>query len=157
MFKSKIVAMMALIAFSISIVLVGNALAGESGKASGRLVSHSTTSHVLNVPDEKGHIIMIYEGKGIGFSEKWGNYLYTFMGTLDVIKETSSSQAYLHATFPDGSTYTVKVEGKGAKGTFTFIKGTGKLEGIQGAGTYKSYILDPNQWYTDWEAEYTLP
>ena len=157
MSKSKIVGLMALVVFAMGVLLVGDALAGESGKASGRLVAYGTTFHVLKVPDVEGHTITMYEGKGIGFSEKWGNYLYTFMGTLDVIKEISSSQAYLHATFPDGSTYTVKVEGKGAKGTFTFIKGTGKLEGIQGGGTFKSYPLDPNQWYTDWEAEYTLP
>jgi hypothetical protein len=79
------------------------------------------------------------------------------MGTVDVRKETSSGEAYLHATFPGGSTYIVKAESKGGKGTFTFIKGTGKLEGIQGGGTFKSYLLDPSQWYTDWEGEYTLP
>jgi hypothetical protein len=100
---------------------------------------------------------MMYEGKGIGFSEKWGNYPITLMGMLDVIKETNSGQSYVHATFPDGSTYTVRAEGKGGKGTFTFIKGTGKFFGLKGGGTYKSYPLDPTQWYTDWEGEYTLP
>ena len=157
MSKSKIVGMVALIVFAMAIFLLGDALAGESGKVGGRLVCHSTTSHVLKVPDEEGHIIMMYEGKGIGFSEKWGNYLIALMGMLDVRKETSSGEAYLHATFPDGSTYMVKAESKGGKGTFTFIKGTGKLEGIQGGGTYKSNPLDPNQWYTDWQGEYTLP
>jgi len=43
------------------------------------------------------------------------------------------------------------------EGTWTCIKGTGKFKGIQGAGTWKSYILGPGQWYTDIEGEYTLP
>jgi hypothetical protein len=157
MSKSKIVGIMALIIFTMGMVLVGDTLAGESGKAAGRLVSYGTTFHVLKVPDVEGHTIMMWEAKGIGFSEKWGNYLYTEMGTGDFTKETISGQGYLHATFLDGSTYTVKAEGKGGKGTWTFIKGTGKLEGIQGGGPYKTNSLAPDRWYTDWEGEYTLP
>ena len=40
---------------------------------------------------------------------------------------------------------------------WTFVKGTGKFEGIKGKGQYTAHILNPNQWYGDWELEVDLP
>ncbi|MGA2468978.1 MAG: hypothetical protein ABSH06_32165 [Thermodesulfobacteriota bacterium] len=169
MCKSKIVGMMALIAFAMGIFSVGDALAGERGKVAAREVLYATTVQTLKVPDVEGHTIHLIEAKGIGFSEKWGAYLIYLTYTLDVIKGEGTHQGYNHMTYPDGSTFTVKYEGKnmrggrgltgtaGGEGTWTLIKGTGKFEGIQGEGTYKSYSLGPGQWYNDTEGEYTLP
>jgi len=173
MSKFKIVGMMAMIAFAMGIVLVGHAVAGERGKIIERWVQYTTTVQTLKVPDVEGHSIHMVETKGIGSDEKWGAYLTDQTYTMDLIKAEGTHQGYGHATFPDGSTMSVKFEGKnkgasikfsadiagsvGAEGTFTYIKGTGKFEGIGGGGTYKVYILGPGQFYADMEGEYTLP
>jgi hypothetical protein len=173
MSKSKILGMMVLIAFVMGILLVGDALAGESGKVVTREVMNMAAVQTLKVPDVEGHAIRLCEAKGIGFSEKWGAYLAYHTYTIDLIKGEGTSQGYAHYTFPDGSTYDTKFEGKNkgaatefsagiagsvnAEGTWTYIKGTGKFEGIHGGGTYKVYVLGPGQWYADVEGEYTLP
>jgi hypothetical protein len=162
MSKSKIIGMMALIAFAMGIFLVGDALAGERGKVVAREVYYATTIHTLKVPDVEGHAILMIEAKGIGFNEKWGAYLIYLTSTLDLIKREGTRVGYNQYTFPDGSTMIEKWEGKGgalgeAEGTWAYTKGTGRLEGIQAEGTWKSHNMGPGQWYSDGEGEYTLP
>ena len=170
MSKFKIVGIVALIVFTMGILLLGDALAGERGKFVARWVVYGTSFQTLKVPDVEGHTIFLTEAKGIAFSEKWGAHLIYLTGTYDIIKKGEGTvQGYNQMTFPDGSTITSKWEGKlmgrgrtvtgasSTEGTWTYIKGTGKFEGIQGVGTYKSYILGTGQWYNDMEGDYTLP
>ena len=161
MSKSKIVGMITLIVFAMGIFLVGDAVAEERGKIGMREAFYGTAFHPLKLPDVEDHSIFAYEGKGIAFYEKWGACLVTETGTFDVLKGEGPGQGYSHYTFPDGSTITMKWEGKirpgRAEGTWTHIKGTGKFKGIQGEGTWKSYNLSPDRWYDDSEIEYTLP
>jgi hypothetical protein len=169
MSKSKIIGMVALIVFAMGILLVGDAVAGERVRAVSREVYYMTTSHTVKVPDVEGHAIHLWEAKGISSSEKLGACLVSNMGTLDLIKGEGTHQGYGQVTCPDGSTFTAKFEGKNigagrtntgshsSEGTTTIFKGTGKFEGIQGGGTYKSYNMGPGQWYSDVEFEYTLP
>ena len=63
MSKSKIMGVMALIAFAMGILLVGNAVAGEKFK--GRTVMYGTKWEQINVGDEDGHVVAVYESKGI--------------------------------------------------------------------------------------------
>jgi hypothetical protein len=161
MSRFKLLAFIALITFALGVALVGNAFAGERGKIAMREAFYGTAFHPLKLPDVEDHSIFVYEGKGIAFYEKWGACLVTETGTFDVLKGEGPGQGYSHYTFPDGSTITEKFEGKygasGGKGPYTTIKGTGKLEGIQGEGTWKSYNLSPDRFYSDEEGEYTLP
>ena len=173
MSKSKIIAMIALIAFAMGIFLVGDAPAEERGKVVAREVDYVTTVQTLKVPDVEGHTIHLIEAKGIGFSEKWGAYLVYLIYTVDLIKGVGTHQGYTQCTYPDGSTMNYKFEGKNkaaaikfsagiagsviSEGTKTYIKGTGKFEGIQGVATYKVYAPGPGQFYSDGVGEYTLP
>jgi hypothetical protein len=169
MSKFKILGIMVLFAFAMGIVLVGDAVAAEKGKVAYRQVYYMTSIHTLKVPDVEGHAINLLEAKGIVSSEKWGAALIYQINTLDFIKGSGTFQGYTHTTYPDGSTITTKFEGKSkgggagttgmasSEGTWTYVKGTGKFEGIQGRGTMKSYVLGPGQFYSDSEGEYTLP
>ena len=96
MSKFKIVGMMVLIAFAMSIVLVADAVAAEKGKVAGRQVFYMTTIQTLKVPDVEGHTINLLEAKGIFSSEKWGAALIYQINTLDFIKGTGTFQGYTH-------------------------------------------------------------
>jgi hypothetical protein len=169
MSKLKIMGMVTLIAFAMGIVLVGDAVAEEKGKVAYRSVWYITTNSTLKVPDVEGHTNILFEAKGIVFYEKWGSALAYMTNTSNLIKGTGTFQGYAHTTFPDGSTITLRFEGKSKgggigitgmtspEGTWTYVKGTGKFENIKGRGTMKSYVLGIGQFYTDSEGEYTLP
>jgi hypothetical protein len=147
--KSRIVGIMALIIFAMGILLVGDALAGERGKVANREMWFRTTVQTLKAPDMEGHTIHLWEAKGIVFTEKWGACQGYVPATNDFIAPEGEmrAQGYVQYTFPDGSTTIQKWESKSKElnGTWTYLKGTGKFEGIQGGGTYKSYNMGPGQ------------
>jgi hypothetical protein len=144
--------------------------AAEKGKVIFRIASYITTSNTLKVPDVEGHAMILFEAKGITFYEKWGAALISQIISFDLTKGAGTYQGYDYTTFPDGSTTTNKIEGKttatgvglvtgiaASEGTWTYVKGTGKFQGIQGGGTYKQNTVGPGQYYGDFEGEYTLP
>jgi len=169
MSKIRIFAFIALITLAFGLALVGNAMAGERGKVVLRDVYFATGFPSAKVPDTEGHAIYLIEAKGMSFSEKWGPCLLVQSGIGDYTKGLGPAEGYTHRTYPDGSTITTKYKGEaktvgrgitgggGGEVTWTFIKGTGKFEGIQGGGTSKYWVLGPGQWYSDSEGEYTLP
>jgi len=87
--------------------------------------------------------------------------LATLSGTSDVANGVGTSEVYIEYTFPDGSTIVAKQDGElkgaGGRGTWRFLKGTGKFEGITGGGTFTSAIVGPGQFYCEPEGDYSLP
>jgi hypothetical protein len=143
--------------------------AAERGKVTGRVVLYATNFQSIPVGDAEGHSIYLLEAKGIAFWEPWGACLLKPITIGDRTKGVGSTEGYAIWTYPDGSTITTKEKGgstsagpgkTGAgegEGTWTFVSGTGKFQGIQGGGTSKFWVLGPGQWYGDAEGEYTLP
>ncbi len=166
---SKIIALVALITLPLSVSFTLTALGEESVKDRGRTVWFAAGFESATVPDVEGHTIYFIKGKGISFSEKWGPALTTVSGISDVVKGAGTVQGYVHSTYPDGSTTTLKYKGEqmavgpgitggvGGEVTYTYVKGTGKFAGIKGGGTSKFSILGPGQWYDEFESQYTLP
>jgi len=161
MSRFKLIAVIALITLAFAVTLIGDALAGERGKLVRRNVYHVTTFQTVKVGDVEGHTMWLIEQKGITFDQKWGAGLLTLTGSGEDINGEWTGGGFDQYTFPDGSTYTDKWEGKGGasggEGTWTCIKGTGKLAGMQGHGTWKNHYPGPGQSYADGEGEYTLP
>jgi hypothetical protein len=143
--------------------------AAERGKWTGRAVMYATSFQSIPVGDVEGHIIFLFEAKGIGFGEPWGACLLKESTTGDRTKGVGSTEGYGIWTYPDGSTITTKGKGESTSAgpgktgagagevTWTYLRGTGKFLGIQGGGTGKFWLLGPGQWYADSEGEYTLP
>jgi len=165
----RVMAFIALIALAFGIATVGDAQAGERGKVVSRDVLFATGFQSAKVPDVEGHVIYLLDAKGMSFNEKWGPCLLVLSGAGDYTKGLGPAEGYSHYTYPDGSTITTKWKaeaktvgrgitgGGGGEATWTYIKGTGRFEGIKGGGTSKYWVLGPGQWYTDGEGEYTLP
>jgi len=162
MSKFKIVGMIILIAFAMGILLVGDVVAGEKFKCRG--FKYSTKAEQINVGDEKGHILMLFENTGIHSNMQGKTFCDGWLdwdsGVLDINPKTGiSGNGYLTLTDKDGDKIYMKWDMKPAgPNEWTFFKGTGKFEGIRGKGTYSTvFTADPKLTYADWEGEVELP
>ena len=100
-----------------------------------------TKREVVPVPGEKGHIVGLYERRGVAIVENEVAAI-AICGTLDGIKMKASFQGYTQLTFKDGSTWMLTHQGSLVRppgeelGLYKikgdFIKGTGRFEGIKG-------------------------
>ena len=162
MSKSKILGIIALIAFAMGMVLVGNAVAGEKVKC--RCVWHATKWEQTNVGNDKDHLIGLSECKGIvsnlqgrTFGEGW---LSWSTGLWDISPEKQiTANGYLAFGDRDGHMIYMRYEHKPyAPNRWAFFKGTGKFEGIEGKGTCSIVFAgNPRQSYIEWEGEVELP
>jgi hypothetical protein len=163
MSKFKIVGIMALIAFAMGIILVGNALAGEKFKC--RTVWVSTKVERINVDDEKGHAFVLGEMKGIISNMEGKTFGEGWLGWSGYIADISpkigmTGNGYMTLTDKDGDKIYMKYEFKppGPHQPWTFFKGTGKFEGVRGKGTFSSVLTaDPTLSIANWEGEVELP
>ena len=163
MLRSKLFTVLTAVLLVFGVAMIDYAMAGEKVKL--YATSVTTKSHKMEVGDEEGHVIVISESKQVYFNEKTGEKL-TRVGQnmMDINLKTGKGtlKSYGVMTSPNGDKrFTVsegKPVGKGHwKGTYTYTKGTGKLEGIKGGGTWDSYSLAPGISYIEVEGEIELP
>ncbi len=165
MSKSKIVGIMALIAFAMGILLVENALAGEKFKL--RAIWYNIKFEPVNVPGEEGRILFPLEQKGI-LTVFQGSKLLDGMasfcvavGDLNTKTGPGSGHGVIECTDRDGDKIYWTWEGKAVKGLWsgpmTVVRGTGKFEGLKGKATWSTVPVAPNQSYVDWEGDMDLP
>lgn len=108
----------------------------------------SGTFKVLPMGEER--LQMNYEGAGVivddtgkGFSQNAAIYV---LGALHAVKGTTEEAGFMVITPTDGdkvyATYKASgTLGKTAKGTWTYVGGTGKYVGIEGSGEFTRYSL----------------
>jgi hypothetical protein len=101
--------------------------------------------------------------EGLQTKKLWDGTVQTGWGLVDGNPKTKqwSGHGYTERIDRDGDKVYTKWEGQagkeGAQGTFIFVKGTGKYEGIKGKATWSSVVVAPNQGYTDFEGEVEWP
>ena len=154
------------------LVLATPAIAKKE-KIKTRNVSQITKMHVIAVGDVDGHIIAVYERRGLAFLVDGEVGTYLNRGMFDLTKGKGTAQGYVTHTFEDGSTTNstwqgtiAPREGKRltAEGTFTYIGGSGRFEGIEGGGSWTAKSFTPyskeetkSDLITDVPGTYTLP
>ncbi len=140
---------------------------GKTEKLKGRVVSQLTKIHVIKVGDVEGHIFGIFERRGLNFiNGEVGSY--KACGTIDSTKGKATFKGNGIVTYEDGSTTVSKTQGTSerledgstiGKGTFSYIRGSGRFEGIKGDGsfTYKHYTpFTKDKTKSDSVADYTV-
>jgi len=165
MSKLKIAGIMALIAFVMGILLVGNLAAAEKFKWCA--VWYVTKSESVNVPREEGRVMFVAEAKGIltvlQGSQRMDRMAGVVVYSVDVNTKTGTgfNHGEIQFTDRDGDKTYWSFEGKAVKGRFsgpmTFVRGTGKFEGLKAKATWSSVTVAPNQFYADWDGEMELP
>jgi hypothetical protein len=114
--KIILTTMLAFILLVFSGILVTQAGAETVKKA--KVTSYITKIEVIPVPDVKGHIVGVYERRGVYVSEDGEAAAYHTRGTLDLNKGIGPFQGYTQLTYKDGSTTISKYQG-----TFTIVPG----------------------------------
>lgn len=121
-------------------------------KFKSRVISQITKIHVIKVGDVEGHRIAIFQRRGLCFSEDGEVGSYENWVTSDTIEGKGTHVGYARITYEDGSTTVSKFQGTNeplegrrstGKGTFTYIGGTGRFEGIKGSGSYTYKTITP--------------
>ena len=138
-----------------------------------RDAGYAAKMNVIEVDDVPGHIIGVGEFPGVLSCDDGSVATTSTKDMFDYIKGSGRFHGYSVATFEDGCILCIRYQGTatpsadGKTGlwkstTGEFIKGTGRLEGIQGSGTLTGKRLaavtgSGAQYYTDWTFTYTLP
>ena len=161
---SKIFAMTAVVMFVFGIATIDCAVAGEKLKWHG--ATYSVKWEQIEVGDKEGHVVAVTESKQIYFNELTGErFAGPSVNMMDINLKTGQGflQGYGSVTDKDGDKQFRTHEGKPVgkdhwKGTWTYVKGTGKYEGIKGGGTWDQYSLWPQQQsYLEIEGEVEIP
>ncbi|GAJ05061.1 unnamed protein product, partial [marine sediment metagenome] len=150
---------------------VTTSIAQQKTKIAGKIAAALTTHSRINVGDTEGHIIFLEEYEGTNVStgkEKFMDGVQDVTrgfgdlvmgnGTIQVYGKLSLNGDTVFYKFQGKIAPTLSPEGKPVNGfelSFTYTKGTGKYENIQGSGTYKGFT----SWGTligEWEGEYFI-
>ena len=166
MSRFKLAAFIALVTLAFGVALVGDVLAGE--KVKGRNAFHMTNWQSAKVGDREGHLMGLFEAKGINTAISGNRYadgaLMNEVGIMDLLDANTGQRiahGYEEIICRDGDKIYCRWEitsvSEGVRyGTWEYISGTGRYEGIKGTGTFASY-LPGDRWYGDWEGEVELP
>jgi len=128
-----------------------------------RHVYHPVKVDTLPVNDVKDHLLILASIRGIGFLEGGDVYLIDSQAMSDITNGVGVREGYGEATFRDGAKAYFKYRSErktvkeNYKGQMTFFKGTGRLRGIQGGGTFEAFDPAPDLIYTNLVGEYSLP
>ena len=135
-------------------------------------VGYAKNIQLADAPDFKGHIVGMFERRGLDIFEDGTVAVYKQMGSMDGWDTGATCQGYTELSFEDGSTIIYKFQGSEEtkpgelprlKGDGTFIKGTGRFSGIKGTlkftGRYYTSLDDDNKGAAIFEvvSTYTLP
>ena len=121
----------------------------------------------FEVGDTKGHFVSIIQNKGVTSDGKFVRY---FTSRTDLIKGNGTLSGYgKYVEVKDGDAMFLKYDGTASttkspegklkitlKGTYSYTKGTGKYENIQGGGTFSGGYIGKGILFVDVEGEYFI-
>jgi len=163
-FKSRRVVLLFVTLASILAFGVTTSLAQEKVKVKFKAFSVVTKMEKFKIDDTEGHFVTINENRGVTSDGKFTRY---FTSKSDLIKGNGSLSGYgKYVEIKDGDAYFVKFQGPVSttkspegklkisfKGTYSYTKGTGKFENIQGGGTFTGRYIGKGILSVDVEGE----
>lgn len=154
----------AIAALAVVALLAAPAVAGEVA-VKGRNIQSQAESSWTQIGEDQSHGIGSYSASGLTFHEGGEISIFTSYGIYDWNRGSDWHRGYIVRSFADGATTTAQYEGTtrtsaGAstwQGTFVFVGGTGRFEGVEGKGTYAGRRYPNKMGITDWEGTMILP
>jgi hypothetical protein len=124
---------------------VGNVFGEELAKEGSETGRNFATGTSKAIPMGEERIQLNYEGSGIYISDTEEGFLHNasihFLGAFHAVKGAFEESGGMVLTAPDGDKAFITYKGSGnlgkdAKGTYTYVGGTGKYTGITGGGEF---------------------
>ena len=166
--KSKRLILLLITFASILAFGVTTSLAQEKVKTKRKDYGVMVKYETFKVDDIEGHALNLYETRGVGVGST-GENAFISKGQSDLVKGNGTHQGYYKNTDKDGDVFFSKWQGKVSttqspegkpimkwEGTFSYVKGTGKWENIQGGGTYKGGFIARGIYVNYVEGEYVI-
>lgn len=149
MATSRILSVMIALAMILCLVTINSSVAGDKEKLKATGTSVTVKFEKIDISDEEGHIIAIFENKQVWFTEGTDEKSTAISrGIMDFNAKTGKGtlSGYSVRTYKNGEKWFSRYEGKPAgkgrwEGTHTYHGGTGKYEGMTGSGTWKTQSL----------------
>jgi hypothetical protein len=151
---------------------VSGAMEEGEVEVSGRMTMTQVKLETMTVDDTEGHTLLFSQSEGTNTSTGESGFLdgakVTNMSFADLVKGNGPNQGYCVVGIETGVTYTkwnattttiMATEGPpmvGFQGEFTWIKGTGDFENIQGGGTFKGTWTSETTYEFEWEGAYSI-
>ena len=166
-FKSKLLLILITLAFILAFS-VTTSMAQEKVKISAKSTGVMTKIEQMEPDDTEGHTMTSSVAKGAGMGSS-GGHTFISHSVSDLVKGNGTHFGYYKATDKDGHVWFAKWQGKVTTtmspegrpnvqfaGTWSFIKGTGKWENVQGGGTYKGMFIGQGIYTVITEGEYSI-
>ena len=142
-------------------------LAQEKVKVKYRAFAAVTKTERFEVGDTPGHFVSVNENKGVTSDGKFVRY---FTSRSDLIKGNGTLSGYgRYVEVKDGDAMFLKFDGPASttkspegklkttfKGPYSYTKGTGKYENIEGGGTFSGGYIGKGILSVDGEGEYFI-
>ncbi len=151
---------------------ITTSIAQQTMKVAGEMALTQTNQNKVEVGDVENHAMNLtqYEGTNasVGEQEMMDGAQVVNLSFGDLVKGNGTHQGYVKLTSGDDTTFagwegivTAVVSEEGTphitvKGTFSWIKGTGGFENIQGNGTYSGEFTSETTLKVEWEGEYSI-
>ena len=166
-FKSKLLLILTTLAFILAFS-VTTSTAQEKVKINSKYTGVFTKMDRMKIDDTEGHTLNSYEAKGAGMGSA-GGFTFFNQGVSDLVKGNGTHHGYSKATDKDGHVMFTNWQGKVTTtkspegrpivkfgGTWSFTRGTGKWENVQGGGTYKGWFIGQGIFTNITEGEYFI-
>jgi hypothetical protein len=162
MLRYKCLSGLIVILFVFGVLTIDSALAGE--KVKGTATSVRTKWQPIEVGDEEGHIIAVYENTNVYHSaqgEQKPTGISTGIVDMNVKTGQGTLKGYVVISYPNGDKLHLKTEGQllgsgKTEGTAVYVGGTGRFEGAKGSVVWKSKSLEPGISFLESEGEMEL-
>ena len=147
----------------IFVTTIDCAWAGE--KVKGSATSVRTKWHPIEIDDEDGHIIAVFENTNVYFSDTSDEIptgISTGIVDMNVKTGKGTLNGYVVTTYANGDKLYTKTKGQligngQAEGTAVYVGGTGHFEGVKGSAVWRSKSLAPGISFLDIEGEREIP
>ena len=147
--RSLFVVILPLGVLILMLVMMGHGFAGEKIRFHSQHINVATEIETVEVGDEPGHIITIFQAKGVGIRREGPTepaYKIEIWGTGDYRSDgTGKEHGYGKFTFADGSSYYEEWVGQVSDGhdvgTAVYFNGTGRFKGMKGESEFDCTLL----------------
>ncbi len=151
---------------------VTTSVAQQKTRVAGTVTAADTKTETINVGDtEDDHILSLSGSEGTNVSTGKHKFMdgsdCSYMGQADLVKGNGTQQGYgkmsqnADSVFLEWEGHIITLSSNGRpmttfEGTWSWTKGTGQFENIQGSGTYKGKYISRTIWTAEWEGDYFI-